>query len=584
MIITLTVNPALDIYSTTEKFEPNEKLRCDKPLIDPGGGGVNVSRVIKRLGGESTAVYTRGGHTGKLYSDLLQKEGIKEDPVHIQNDLRQNFAITENSTGNLYRFGFPGAEILDSEYEALLRKIDVCKEGSYLVASGSLPPGAPDDFYARAAARAKKCGLKFVLDTSGESYKGVLEEGAFLLKPNKSELKHITGEIAETLEQQKKVLLKLLDKFPVENIILSLGGEGALLASKGQVKHYPAPNVHHVSSIGAGDSMVAGVVYSLFTGQPIEEAILYGLACGSATIKSPGTELLQKEDVQPLYEQLQKRMSGKESQKNKTGRDPRGLPSALKHFPEIKEKYLQNKPLLFLDFDGTLAPIVEHHADAAISAEMRDLVRELAKTYPVAVVSGRGMADVKQRVDLPLLYYAGSHGYEISGPNEFLQENEEAKEVLPLFEEIERILKEQLENIEGVDFERKKFTLAIHYRQVEQQKEQEVHNIVDEVLEDFPKLTGAGGKKVIEIRPNIDWHKGKAVEFLKKELSEEIDPFSIYVGDDVTDEDAFMEVNNGLGILVGDHGRESYADFGLEDLEEVKIFFQKLILTGEEKG
>ncbi|WP_051205581.1 1-phosphofructokinase family hexose kinase [Salinimicrobium xinjiangense] len=310
MIITLTANPAIDIYSKTEKLEPNEKLRCEKPLIDPGGGGVNVSRVIKRLGGESTAVYTKGGHTGKLFSDLLKKEGVKEDPVKVANDLRQNFAITEISTGNLYRFGFPGVELQEGDYESLLEKVDECEKGSFLVASGSLPPDAPADFYAQAAARANKCGLKFILDTSGKSYKGVLEEGAYLLKPNKNELKDITGESAETREQQKSVLLNILDKYPVEIIVLSLGGEGALLATKGKVLHYPAPQVEHVSSIGAGDSMVAGMVYSLSKGEPVEKAILFGLACGSATIKSPGTELLQKKDVEMLYQQLLEQTSG----------------------------------------------------------------------------------------------------------------------------------------------------------------------------------------------------------------------------------------------------------------------------------
>ncbi len=316
MIITLTANPALDIYSTTEKFEPNEKLRCDKPLIDPGGGGINVSRVIKRLGGESTAVYTKGGHTGKLFSDLLKNEGVKEDPVIVKNDLRQNFAITETSTGNLYRFGFPGIEIEEADYEALLEKVDKCEKGSFLVASGSLPPGAPPDFYARAAAKANKCGLKFILDTSGKSYKGVLEEGAYLLKPNKNELKDITGEAADNPEQQEKLLLKILDKYPVEIIVLSLGGSGALLATKGRVQQYPAPQVEHVSSIGAGDSMVAGMVYSLASGEPVEKAILYGLACGSATIKSPGTELLQREDVQTLYKQLLAQTSGEGNKSN----------------------------------------------------------------------------------------------------------------------------------------------------------------------------------------------------------------------------------------------------------------------------
>lgn len=583
MIITLTANPALDIYSTTEKFEPNEKLRCEKPLIDPGGGGVNVSRVIKRLGGESTAVYTKGGHTGKLFSDLLKNEGIQEDPVSVKADLRQNFAITETSTGNLYRFGFPGAELENSEYKALLEKVDKCEKGSFLVASGSLPPGAPADFYAQAAARANKCGLKFVLDTSGKSYKGVLEEGAYLLKPNKNELQDITGKAAEHPEQQKTALLDILKKYKVEVVVLSLGGEGAFLATKGEVTHFPAPQVEHVSSIGAGDSMVAGIVYSLSTGQPVEKAILYGLACGSATIKSPGTELLKKEDVELLHEQLLKQISGKEDLKFKKERDPEELPSALQNFQEIKKKYLEQTPLLFLDFDGTLAPIVENHADAAISLEMRKLVQELAEIYPVAVISGRGMADVKQRVDLPDLYYAGSHGYEISGPNGFFKENEEAQKVLPLFDEIEPILKEQLQSIKGVDFERKKFTLAIHYRKVQPKDEQEVHDKVNMVLREYSKLTAAGGKKVIEIRPDIDWHKGKAVEFLKKELSDQKDAFSIYVGDDVTDEDAFMEVKHGLGVLVGEHGRASYADYTLEDLEEVKIFFKELIKAGYQK-
>jgi 6-phosphofructokinase 2 len=584
MIITLTANPAIDIYSKTEKFEPNEKLRCEKPLIDPGGGGINVSRVIKRLGGESTAVYTKGGHTGKLFSDLLKKEGVKEDPVDVENGIRQNFAVTETSTGNLYRFGFPGVELEESDYEALLEKVDKCEKGSFLVASGSLPPGAPADFYAQAAARANKCGLKFVLDTSGKSYKGVLEEGAFLLKPNKNELKDLTGESAETREQQKNALLNILKKYPVEIIVLSLGGDGALLATNAEVKHYPAPRVDHVSSIGAGDSMVAGMVYSLSKGETVEKAVLFGLACGSATIKSPGTELLQKKDVDSLFEQLLQLVSGKEKHQFKKQREIQELPSALEKFPEISEKYLQHKPIMFLDFDGTLSPIVEHHADAAISEDMRELVRELAGIFPVAVISGRGMADVKQRLDLPGLFYAGSHGYEISGPNGFFKENEEAQKVLPLFDEIEPLLRQKLKDVMGVDFERKKFTLAIHYRQVKPEKEPQVHDEVNKLLKDYPDLTGTGGKKVIEIRPNIDWHKGKAVVFLKKELSGAESQPSIYVGDDVTDEDAFREVSDGLGILVGDHGGKSFADYALKDLDEVKAFFKKLIGERGQKG
>lgn len=261
----------------------------------------------------------------------------------------------------------------------------------------------------------------------------------------------------------------------------------------------------------------------------------------------------------------------------KHSRKPNQLPSALKCFSQLSEVFMKESPLFFLDFDGTLSHIVEHHKDAVISEKMRKLVYELSGKFPVAVVSGRGLADVRERVDLPEIYYAGSHGYEISGPNGFSKDHEEAVKVMPVFDEIEPILKEKLKDITGVDFEKKKFTLAIHYRQVAQDEEPLVHSLVAEVLNDHPQVKAAGGKKVIEIRPAINWHKGKAVEFLKKELSDDKDPLSVYIGDDVTDEDAFKYVSNGLGILVGEHGQETYADYHLEDIHQVEQFFEKLI-------
>ncbi|GHA37720.1 phosphofructokinase [Salinimicrobium marinum] len=304
MILTLTVNPALDIYTTVEHIESNEKLRCKAPKNDPGGGGVNVSRVIKRLGGDSTAVYTKGGYTGDMFHDLLEQEGIRQDTVQVKNNLRQNFAVTETSTGKLYRFGMPGAPLAASEYEAILEKIDAYPEAEFLVASGSLPPGAPEDFYARVAKRAKKNNIKFILDTSGKAFSEVLKEGAYLLKPNMRELRDLTGQSAESEQEQKELLLEVLEKHDIEVIVASLGANGAYLAKDGKVQHFPAPSVEHISSIGAGDSMVAGIVYSLSRGNPVDKAVLYGLACGSATIKSPGTELLQKEDVVQLYSQM----------------------------------------------------------------------------------------------------------------------------------------------------------------------------------------------------------------------------------------------------------------------------------------
>jgi len=303
-IITLTVNPALDIYSRVSEIKPDIKMRCNAPKIDPGGGGVNVSRVITRLGGSNKAIYTRGGHTGKIYSDLLDRENVNQDPLDIKNDTRQNFAVNETSGGDLYRFGFPGAELESSEYQELLDKINSEKAAEFIVASGSLPPNAPEDYYVHVARRAKNNNQKFILDTSGKALAKILEEGAYLIKPNAKELQDLAGEKAEDREGQKRLLKNLLDKYPVEVIVLSLGSEGAILATNGKTIYIPTIDVEAESSIGAGDSMVAGIVFSLTQGNDIKKAVMYGLACGTATIKSPGTELLKKEDVEELYKEM----------------------------------------------------------------------------------------------------------------------------------------------------------------------------------------------------------------------------------------------------------------------------------------
>jgi trehalose 6-phosphate phosphatase len=259
-------------------------------------------------------------------------------------------------------------------------------------------------------------------------------------------------------------------------------------------------------------------------------------------------------------------------------RTPQELPAVLQHLDKIEEKLKSQKLMLFLDFDGTLAPIVERHEDAGISPEMKELVEQLASKHSVAVISGRGLKDVKSKMGLEDIFYAGSHGFEISGPDGFHKENDEAQEVLHVFDELEPKLKEKLSDIEGVRFERKKFTLAVHYRQVAGEKEGDLMSIMDETLKDYPQVIKGEGKKVVEIRPNIDWDKGKAVEMLQKELSKkEGEGFSLFVGDDITDEDAFKALSNGYGILVGDHGRKTYADYSLKDVDGVRDFLQKLI-------
>ncbi|WP_143960501.1 trehalose-phosphatase [Litoribacter populi] len=257
---------------------------------------------------------------------------------------------------------------------------------------------------------------------------------------------------------------------------------------------------------------------------------------------------------------------------------PKELPSALEKIEDFKQAFESKKPLIFLDFDGTLSPIVENHEDAEISTEMKQTVEELAEMYQVAIISGRGLDDVKKKAGIQNIFYAGSHGYEISGPGNFHEENDEAQEVLPAFDDLEPKLKSELKDIKGVRFERKKFTLAVHFRQVEKEKESEFFKIVKQCVEDFPRLKMGEGKKVVEIKPNIDWHKGKAVGFLMEKVSKDVgEMFPLFIGDDLTDEDAFHEMVNGIGVLVGDHGKKSYANYSLGSVEEVEKFLRQLI-------
>lgn len=265
----------------------------------------------------------------------------------------------------------------------------------------------------------------------------------------------------------------------------------------------------------------------------------------------------------------------RDSQSRKS-RDYDDLPLLFEHFRDFRKR-ITGTSIFFLDFDGTLAPIVEKHDDAAISAEMRSLVQKLSRKFPVAIISGRGLSDVRQRLQLPDLYYAGSHGFEIAGPDNFSRDHEEAAEVLPLLDEAERVLKKKLEMISGVDFERKKYTLAVHYRQVPEEQQENVDENVKKVLQEYPELSQSRGKKVFEIRPAMDWHKGKAVDFLRDLLSPGKDSPCIYLGDDITDEDAFRTVGNMVGILVGTHDQGSFADYKLEKQEDVEVFFQKLL-------
>lgn len=256
------------------------------------------------------------------------------------------------------------------------------------------------------------------------------------------------------------------------------------------------------------------------------------------------------------------------------------LPSALDSMDDLHGRLIGKKVVIFFDYDGTLTPIVSHPDLAVLSEEMRDALRRLGERFTTAIVSGRGLADVLKKVGLPELYYAGNHGFEIQGPNGSPIKNEMGAEFLDdVNETYDEILKE-IGGIKGIVMEHKTYTLSVHYRLVEDENEVgKIETSVDAAIERHPNLKKHLGKKVFEIRPRIDWDKGKAVLWLLKVLAlDDPNVVPIYVGDDVTDEDAFEALKGrGIGILVSDKLWSSAATYRLKNTNEVQRFLSNLI-------
>ncbi len=300
-IVTLTVNPAVDKNSAVQQVVAERKLRCEDPEYHPGGGGLNVARAITELGGEVTAYWTCGGAIGQLLEQLLDEEGISHNPISIEAHTRENLIMYERSSELQYRFGMPGATLTAGEVQTCrdrLHAIDPPPE--YLVLSGSLPPGVDDDFYAQMAA-AMPSTCRVVLDTSGGPLKRGLEAPLYLVKPNMRELGHLAGREVEDDRQIREVARSLIDRGEVQAVVTSLGSGGAVLTTADAHRHVRAPTVTIHSKVGAGDSMVAGLVLALARGKALEDALRFGVAAGSAAVMTGGTELCRREDAERLY-------------------------------------------------------------------------------------------------------------------------------------------------------------------------------------------------------------------------------------------------------------------------------------------
>ncbi|WP_439883213.1 trehalose-phosphatase [Pontibacter sp. MBLB2868] len=356
------------------------------------------------------------------------------------------------------------------------------------------------------------------------------------------------------------------------------GVEAVKLGLKGK----PAPDVFLAAANLLGVAPTEAAIFEdalagVSAGQAGGFSLVVGIdrADNKAQLLNHGADVVINKfpTIQPM-----KNQSGIELQK----REARELPSAQENLSKLLNG---KKPAVFLDYDGCLTPIVKDPDKAILSPEMRATLRRLAEACPVAVVSGRDRADVEKLVQLQNLYFAGSHGFDISGPGNMHIEPGGAKDALPALEEADAELKERLKTIEGALVERKRYAIAVHYRNVPDEKVEEVKRVTADVLQKHRQLKEGLGKKIIELKPNLDWHKGKAVLWLMQELDlNKPDIIPIYIGDDITDEDAFDTLQGqGVGILVGEHDEKTAATYRLEDVNEVQKFLETLTQVIYEK-
>jgi 6-phosphofructokinase 2 len=307
MIVTITMNPAVDKSTSIDKLVPEKKMRCSELITEAGGGGINISKAIKELGGESLAVFPSGGMNGKLLENYFSQKQISYKSIPVAHETRENIVVRETDTNSQYRFVMPGASLSEKEAHAcfeLLQQLN--PRPTCIVASGSLPPGLPDNFFGQLAKVVKQLKARYIIDTSGKPLQLAAKEGVYLLKPNLSELCALVGKEHLEVNEVDDAAMEVIKQGSCEVMVVSMGPTGALLVTRDVCEHIPTPTVKKLSTVGAGDSMVAGMVWMLEQGKSISETVRFGVACGTAATMNPGTQLFKKEDVYRLYDWINK--------------------------------------------------------------------------------------------------------------------------------------------------------------------------------------------------------------------------------------------------------------------------------------
>ena len=301
-LITLTLNPALDLATTTDHVAPTHKLRCGPVQRFAGGGGINVARVLHRLGADVCAWALAGGAVGTQVRQLLAAEGVPTLLQPISGDTRENFSVVETTTSQEFRFVLPGPTLQPAEWQACLDALAThTPPPRWLIASGSLPPGTPDDFYAQLARAASGRGVRVAVDTSGPPLAAALQAGVALVKPSLRELRDLLQQPLEQAADWCTAAQSLVHSGAADIVALSVGEQGAVQATHEGVWQAPALNVPATTgTTGAGDCFLATLVWALDRGDAPAEALRWGVAAGAAALLHPGTTLAQADDVRRL--------------------------------------------------------------------------------------------------------------------------------------------------------------------------------------------------------------------------------------------------------------------------------------------
>ena len=298
-VLTITMNPSVDIGTEAKEVITDQKTRCEHPVYDAGGGGINVARVLTRLGVKSDAFFISGGYTGELLKQMMAEENISTIPVESSDKTRQNIAIIDNSTGQQYRFVLPGLVSDNIIWKGALETLQkIVHDYDYVVGSGSLPTGVPSDFYSRVGKIVQDAGKKYVLDTSGTALFEGLNSGVDFIKPNQEEF----AEMKRIFNiDSDEALCELLFNKGVKNIVHTLGKAKTVLITPNSSQTFIPPSVKVRSTIGAGDSFIGGLIAGLVKGFPENKAVEYGISTAASTLQSEGTDLCDAKEVESIY-------------------------------------------------------------------------------------------------------------------------------------------------------------------------------------------------------------------------------------------------------------------------------------------